>query len=40
MLSAGRTAMIGERDAGRMDDEVLRDLLHELDLQEAAFNRG
>lgn len=40
MLSAERTAMIGERDAGRIDDEVLRDLLHELDLQEAAFNRG
>jgi hypothetical protein len=32
--------MIGERDAGRIDDEVLRDLLHELDLEEAAFNRG
>ena len=40
MLSAERTAMIGERDAGRIDDEVLRGLLHELDLQEAAFNRG
>lgn len=40
MLSAEREAMIHERDAGRIDDEVLRDLLHELDLQEAAFNRG
>ena len=40
MLSAERRAMIDERDAGRIDDEVLRDLLHELDLEEAAFNRG
>jgi monovalent cation/hydrogen antiporter len=40
MLSAERRTMIDERDAGRIDDEVLRTLLHELDLQEAALNRG
>jgi monovalent cation/hydrogen antiporter len=40
MLSAERRTMIDERDAGRIDDEVLRGLLHELDLQEAALNRG
>jgi Na+/H+ antiporter len=32
-----RTALIGERDAGRLDDEDLRELVHELDLQEAGL---
>ena len=40
MLAAERKAMIGERDAGRIDDEVLRTLLHDLDLEEAALSRG
>ncbi|HEX5145016.1 MAG TPA: Na+/H+ antiporter [Mycobacterium sp.] len=40
MLAAERRAMIDERDAGRIDDEVLRSLLHDLDLEEAALNRG
>ena len=40
MLSAERKAMIAERDAGNIDDEVLRSLLHDLDLEEAAFTKG
>jgi monovalent cation/hydrogen antiporter len=40
MLGAERKAMIAERDGGRIDDEVLRSLLHDLDLEEAALNRG
>jgi CPA1 family monovalent cation:H+ antiporter len=40
MLSAERKAVITERDAGRIDDEVLRWLLHDLDLEEAVLNRG
>jgi len=39
MLTAEREALIGERDTGKIDDEVLRALLHDLDLEEAAFNR-
>ncbi len=40
MLTTERKALIGERDAGHIDDEVLRSLLHDLDLEEAALNRG
>lgn len=32
-----RAALIAERDAGRLDDEDLRELVHELDLQEAGL---
>lgn len=36
MLTAQRQALIAERDAGKLDDEVLRDLLEQLDYEEAA----
>lgn len=38
MLAAERAAYIAERDAGHLDDQVLRALLHGLDLEEAALN--
>jgi monovalent cation/hydrogen antiporter len=40
MLAAERQTFIAERDAGRIDDEVLRSVLHGLDLEEATLNRG
>jgi monovalent cation/hydrogen antiporter len=39
MLAAERATFIAERDAGRIDDEVLRSVLHGLDLEEATLNR-
>jgi CPA1 family monovalent cation:H+ antiporter len=36
MLSAQRIALVHERDAGTLDDEVLRDVLEQLDYEEAA----
>ena len=39
MLRAERETLIAERDANRIDDEVLRVLLHDLDLEEAALSR-
>ena len=39
MLSAERAAFIAERDSGHIDDEVLRSVLHGLDLEEATLNR-
>lgn len=36
VLKAQRRALIGARDAGDLDDEVLRRILAELDLEEAA----
>jgi CPA1 family monovalent cation:H+ antiporter len=39
MLAAERQTYIAERDAGNIDDEVLRSVLHGLDLEEAALNR-
>jgi CPA1 family monovalent cation:H+ antiporter len=39
MLSAERAALIKERDEQRIDDEVLRQMLHGLDLEEATLNR-
>ena len=39
MLAAEREKFIEERDANRIDDEVLRSLMHDLDLQEATLNR-
>ncbi|MDH6198137.1 Na+/H+ antiporter [Mycobacterium frederiksbergense] len=39
MLAAERETFIAERDAGRIDDEVLRTVLHGLDLEEATLNR-
>ena len=40
MLAAERAAFIGERDSGQIDDEVLREVLRGLDLEEATLNRG
>ena len=39
MLAAERATFIAERDSGHIDDEVLRAVLHGLDLEEAALNR-
>ncbi|HEY6575979.1 MAG TPA: Na+/H+ antiporter [Mycobacterium sp.] len=39
MLAAEREAFIAERDAGHIDDEVLRSVLNGLDLEEATLNR-
>lgn len=39
MLAAERAAFIAERDSGTIDDEVLRGMLHGLDLEEATLNR-
>lgn len=39
MLDAERQAFIAERDAGRIDDEVLRTVMRGLDLEEATLNR-
>jgi monovalent cation/hydrogen antiporter len=39
MLAAERATFIAERDAGHINDEVLRTVLHGLDLEEAALNR-
>ncbi|HLR98541.1 MAG TPA: Na+/H+ antiporter [Mycolicibacillus parakoreensis] len=38
MLAAERATFIAERDAGHIDDQVLRALMHGLDLEEAALN--
>lgn len=40
MLAAERAAFIKERDDGAISDEVLREALHGLDLEEAALNRN
>ena len=40
MLDAERQTFIAERDSGRIDDEVLRTVMHGLDLEEATLNRG
>ncbi len=38
VLSAQRAALIGERDAGRIDEEAVRAMLDRLDLQEAGVS--
>ncbi len=38
MLAAERAELVAERDLGHIDDQVLRGLLHGLDLEEAALN--
>lgn len=38
VLSAQRAALIGERDAGQIDDEAVRAMLERLDLQEAGVS--
>jgi monovalent cation/hydrogen antiporter len=40
MLAAERAMFIAERDSGQIDDEVLREVLRGLDLEEATLNRG
>jgi CPA1 family monovalent cation:H+ antiporter len=40
MLAAERASFIAERDSGQIDDEVLREVLRGLDLEEATLNRG
>jgi CPA1 family monovalent cation:H+ antiporter len=39
MLAAERETFIAERDSGQIDDEVLRNVLRGLDLEEATLNR-
>jgi CPA1 family monovalent cation:H+ antiporter len=39
MLGAERQVYLTERDAGRIDDEVLRTVQRELDLEEASMAR-
>jgi hypothetical protein len=39
MLAAERKTLVGLRNAGRIDDEVLSRTLHELDLEEAILSR-
>ncbi|HKR48681.1 MAG TPA: Na+/H+ antiporter [Pseudonocardiaceae bacterium] len=39
MLAAERETLVGLRDTGRINDEVLSRTLHELDLEEAMLNR-
>ena len=40
MLAAERATFIAELDSGQIDDEVLREVLRGLDLEEATLNRG
>jgi CPA1 family monovalent cation:H+ antiporter len=39
MLATERETLIGLRDTGRIDDEVLTRTLHDLDLEEAMLSR-
>jgi CPA1 family monovalent cation:H+ antiporter len=39
MLDAERAVFVNMRDAGRIDDEVLRRVMNELDLEEALLSR-
>jgi CPA1 family monovalent cation:H+ antiporter len=39
MLDAERQTFIAERDAGHIDDEVLRTVMRGLDLEEATLKR-
>jgi CPA1 family monovalent cation:H+ antiporter len=39
MLDAERSVFVDMRDAGRIDDEVLRRVINELDLEEAMLAR-
>ncbi|GAB2760850.1 cation:proton antiporter [Salinifilum aidingensis] len=38
LIEVERSALADERDAGQLDDEVLRRVLHELDMEEAALD--
>ena len=37
-IVAQRRVLIAERDAGRLDDEVMRELLEDIDLEEAVVS--
>jgi CPA1 family monovalent cation:H+ antiporter len=39
MLTTARDEFVARRDAGEIDDEVLRRVMHELDLEEATLDR-
>ena len=39
MLTTSRAEFVARRDAGDIDDEVLRRVMHELDLEEATLDR-
>jgi CPA1 family monovalent cation:H+ antiporter len=39
MLTTSREEFVARRDAGEIDDEVLRRVMHELDLEEAMLDR-
>lgn len=39
VLTARRDALIAERDAERLDDEILRELLEDIDLEQAVVAR-
>jgi CPA1 family monovalent cation:H+ antiporter len=39
MLDVERSTFIAERDSGKIDDELLRELLIGLDLEEATLSR-
>jgi monovalent cation/hydrogen antiporter len=39
MLTTTRDEFVARRDAGEIDDEVLRRVMHELDLEEATLDR-
>jgi CPA1 family monovalent cation:H+ antiporter len=40
LLAVQRAVLLDERDGGDVDDEVIRDVLHRLDLEEAALDAG
>jgi NhaP-type Na+/H+ or K+/H+ antiporter len=40
MLTAQRIALVRQRDAGTLDDEVLREVLEQLDYEQAASSTG
>lgn len=39
MLNAERDVFVARRDAGHIDDEILRRVLRELDFEEATLDR-
>jgi CPA1 family monovalent cation:H+ antiporter len=40
MVRAEREVFVRLRDEGDLDDEVLREVIHELDLEEAMLSRS
>jgi monovalent cation/hydrogen antiporter len=40
MLIISRDEFVARRNAGEIDDEVLRRVMHELDLEEAVLDRN